>query len=825
LTRALNHLHSGIRAEALDEPFVARMRQFAQVCVWLIVATAVLVLIGWLFDIAAFKAVYGSISMKTNAAVTLLLAGIALHLSLPDPNRGRAYSALASAASLGVMLMGAATFTEHLFGWDLGIDQLLASEQPGAEGTMSPNRMGPHVSLSFTLCGLALFLLNAERIVQAQLLALVSVAFAFTAIVGYAYGVHALYGVARYTSIALQAAIALFLLGLGVIAARPTSGLIAVLSTRSAGSVLARRLLLAGVLVPVVLGWLRVLGQELGYYGTAFGTSVLVVAIVLTFTFVVLHTAAVLNRSEQAAEEVEERFKLMADQAPVLVWVAQSDGNRVWFNRPWQEFSGVDVGYDIGYGWADRIHPSDVRKTLDRYRLAVRDGEAFELEYRLRRHDGEYRWLLDKGVPRTLPDGRFAGHVGSCIDITDRRYAEAELERLYASETRARMEAERATRLRDEFLATVSHELRTPLNAILGWAHLLGSGQLEGPAATRAVETIVRNARTQAQLIEDLLDVSRIIAGRLRLDIRSVSLIEVIRAAAEAVRPAAAAKAIELHLELDSSADQTQGDSVRLQQIVWNLLSNAIKFTPQSGRVSVTLARVESSARIVVSDTGEGISEAFLPYVFDRFQQADAAYTRRHGGLGLGLAISRHLVEMHGGTIEASSAGEGRGATFTVSLPLLNVERAASTTTAIPSLEGAPVEAKERSPLSGLRILVLDDQSDTLLMMQPMLESFGAQVACASCVTDAVPLVRTWKPTVILSDIGMPEEDGYAFLQKLRALPADQGGATPAIALTGYVRVEERERALAAGFQMFVPKPVIAGELVDAITTVLAQQD
>src|SRR5581483_4120742 len=278
-------------------------------------------------------------------------------------------------------------------------------------------------------------------------------------------------------------------------------------------------------------------------------------------------------------------------------------------------------------------------------------------------------------------------------------------------------------------------------------------------------------------------------------------------------------------LELDSSADQTQGDSVRLQQIVWNLLSNAIKFTPQSGRVSVTLARVESSARIVVSDTGEGISEAFLPYVFDRFQQADAAYTRRHGGLGLGLAISRHLVEMHGGTIEASSAGEGRGATFTVSLPLLNVERAASTTTAIPSLEGAPVEAKERSPLSGLRILVLDDQSDTLLMMQPMLESFGAQVACASCVTDAVPLVRTWKPTVILSDIGMPEEDGYAFLQKLRALPADQGGATPAIALTGYVRVEERERALAAGFQMFVPKPVIAGELVDAITTVLAQQD
>jgi signal transduction histidine kinase/ActR/RegA family two-component response regulator len=682
---AANSLNAG----QFDHAFVRRLHSVAKACAWASTGVGVMVLLGWAFDIHSFKALYGSITMKTNAALALVLAGIGLRGTLARNGLQAPWLYLAVAAPVVVILLGSATLSQHVFGWNLHIDQLLASEPAGAAATMSPNRMGPHASLSFSLCGLAMLLLRSRHVAQAQLLALLALLFALTAIVGYAYGVQELYGVARYTGIALHTAAALAMLSVGLLMVRPQEGLMAVLTARSAGSLLARRLLPVAIVAPVFLGWLRVRGQDLGYFGTAFGASLLVMSLVVILTAFIVRTAAALNRSQE------------------------------------------------------------------------------------------------------------------------------ELGGLYESEMRARKEAERAMRSRDEFLATVSHELRTPLNAILGWAHLLRSAGLEREAAARAVETIERNARTQAQLIEDLLDVSRIVAGRLQLEMRDVSLTEVIRAATDAVRPAAQAKQVRLELDLDPLADRVRGDAVRLQQVVWNLLANAVKFTPKDGRVAVSLATAGSSACIVVKDTGEGIPTQFLPYVFDRFQQADASYSRRHGGLGLGLAISRHLVEMHGGTILAVSPGLGKGATFTVSLPLADARLTLGKESSSGAAGGPSLS------LAGMKVLVVDDQADTLLMMTSMLESFGATVASAASVQQALQVLSSWRPDVLVSDIGMPGEDGYSLIRKVRALSPSEGGAMPAIALTGYVRVEERLRALSAGFQMFVPKPVNVADLLGAITAVV----
>jgi CheY-like chemotaxis protein len=380
--------------------------------------------------------------------------------------------------------------------------------------------------------------------------------------------------------------------------------------------------------------------------------------------------------------------------------------------------------------------------------------------------------------------------------------------------------------MKDEFLATISHELRTPLNAILGWSTMLCRGKLDEPNATRALETIERNARAQAQLVEDLLDVSRIISGKLRLDVKPIELTPVIKAAIDSVRPAAVAKGIQLQMVVDPAANSISGDPARLQQVVWNLLSNAVKFNAQGGRAQVRLDRVDSQAQITVSDTGEGISQEFLPYVFDRFRQEDGKITRRHGGLGLGLAIVRHIVEMHGGNIEAHSAGYGEGATFTVRLPLLaarSTEIALASDVEHESLSGNNQASLDSSILYGLRILAVDDEPDARGLVKGVLEQYGADVVTAVSAGDGLDALLGWKPDVLVCDIGMPGEDGYSLIRKVRALGPEQGGTTPAIALTGYVRIEERVRALEAGYQMFIPKPVEADELVSIVASLIGR--
>jgi signal transduction histidine kinase/ActR/RegA family two-component response regulator len=402
--------------------------------------------------------------------------------------------------------------------------------------------------------------------------------------------------------------------------------------------------------------------------------------------------------------------------------------------------------------------------------------------------------------------------------------SEERLREALDSEREARALAEEASRLKDEFLATVSHELRTPLTAVLGWTHLLRGGRLDAQASAHALETVERNARSQNQLIEDLLDVSRIITGKLRLDVRAVAPADVIEAAVEAVLPAAEAKDIRLQKVLDTKAGSISGDPSRLQQVVWNLLSNAIKFTPRGGRVHVRLERVNSHIEISVSDTGDGIRAEFLPFVFDRFRQADGSTRRQHGGLGLGLSIVRHLVELHGGTVRVDSAGEGGGATFTVKLPLVPVyRRDAGAERVHPAATDAhhPVEYPDK--LDGLKVLVVDDEPDTLELIKELLSQCGAEVFTAASSAEALDLLRGVTPNVIVSDIGMPGEDGFEFIRKVRALPPERGGRIPAVALTAYARAEDRLRVLRSGYQMHVAKPVELAELVAIVSNVVGR--
>jgi signal transduction histidine kinase/CheY-like chemotaxis protein len=391
-----------------------------------------------------------------------------------------------------------------------------------------------------------------------------------------------------------------------------------------------------------------------------------------------------------------------------------------------------------------------------------------------------------------------------------------------------RREAETANQSKDEFLATVSHELRTPLNAILGWATLLTRGGLDDATVARAIAAIRHNAKVQAQLIEDLLDVSRMISGKLRLNVKAIQLISVIQAAVDSVHPMFEAKGVQLETVLNAASVRIVGDENRLQQVFWNLLSNAMKFTPKGGRVQIKVERIESQARIIVSDTGEGITPEFLPHVFEPFRQADGSITKGHGGLGLGLAIVSRLVEMHGGAISVMSGGRGQGATFTVSIPIAPVRQtvlaAPIDSTTIATSEKAAINTQLPN-LTGIRVLAVDDEGDTRAMIREVLEQFGANVLTAGSAEEALEVFPGWKPDVLLFDIGMPREDGNMLIQKVRQLEAKEGRNTPAIALTAYARVEDRMRALAAGYQMFIPKPVEAGELVVTIASLIGEAD
>lgn len=448
---------------------------------------------------------------------------------------------------------------------------------------------------------------------------------------------------------------------------------------------------------------------------------------------------------------------------------------------------------------------------LDRVFRTGEPYEGRELPVSVRREpDGppEERFIDLLYQPLVEADGRASGIFVHGIDITD--------------QVRARREAEEANRVKDEFLATLSHELRTPLTSILGWTNMLASGGLQGDAAAQALGTINRNARAQVQMIDDLLDIGRIITGKLRLDVREVDLPSVVIGALDTLRPAAEAKNIKLQTLLDPHAGPISGDPDRLQQVVWNLVSNAIKFTPKGGRVQVRVERINSHVEIVVSDTGRGIAPEFLPHVFDRFRQADQTTTRAVGGLGLGLAIVRQLVELHGGTVGVDSPGAGKGTTFAIGLPLAAVR---ATNTHAKQIERVHPTAHTGKVLdcppeiTGLRVLIVDDEPDTREMLAYVLTNCGAQVLTASSAAEGLEALRRERPDVLVSDIGMPEEDGYSFIAEVRKLAKEEGGDTAAVALTVYARAEDRVRAFRSGFQIHIPKPVEPAELVSVVAS------
>jgi PAS domain S-box-containing protein len=513
---------------------------------------------------------------------------------------------------------------------------------------------------------------------------------------------------------------------------------------------------------------------------------------------------------------------------------------RAW-NRWLEEHSGLMASDVLGRALLDVFTELETRR-LDRQYKWVLEGQTRVLSQRLHGHllplptaaSGGFSEMQQTAriSPLIAEDGRVIGTLTVIEDVTERVAREAELQaqvdartHALAREKAAREEAEEANRLKDEFLATVSHELRTPLTAILGWSNMLLAGRLEGEMHDRALDIIHRNAQSQNQLISDLLDVSRIISGKLRLDLRTVELPSVIEAAVEATRPAAEAKGILLMTALDPHAGPINGDADRLQQVVWNLLTNAIKFTPEEGEIEVRLESVDTRVQITVKDSGAGIPPEFLPHIFERFRQADPGANRIHGGMGLGLSIVRQLVELHGGTVKAESEGEGKGATFTVSLPFVNFKRGTSRAERLPFDGGDQTEIICPPSLQGLRVLAVDDEADTREMIRAVLEYCKMEVITAGSASEALEAIVQSRPDVLLSDLGMPGEDGYALIAKVRALPAERGGQIPAAALTAYVRAEDRVKVLRSGFQLHVSKPLEPNELVAVVANLAGRRN
>jgi signal transduction histidine kinase/ActR/RegA family two-component response regulator len=510
--------------------------------------------------------------------------------------------------------------------------------------------------------------------------------------------------------------------------------------------------------------------------------------------------------------------------------------NVVEWNHWMEEHTGKRTSEVIGANLLD-LFPELTQRRLDRHYKWALEGQVRVLSQALHGYliamppvSGVHGYEQMQQAVRISPltnDGRVIGTLTIVEDVTERVAREAELQaqledrsRLLSNEKLARNEAERANRLKDEFLATISHELRNPLNAIMGWAHMMRLGKLTPANMERAVEIIYRNAKSQTQLVADLLDVSRIISGKLRLDVRSVDLLYIVNAAIDSIRPAADAKNIRVQTILEPSASPISGDADRLQQIVWNLLTNAVKFTPKGGRIQVKVHRVDSHVEIVVSDSGVGISQEFLPYVFDRFRQADASTTRVHGGLGLGLSIVHQLVDLHGGTVAVRSEGEGKGATFTISLPFAGATSDQTEIEPVQPAQSDEVITFEGLPsVRGLNVLVVDDEVDTRELIREVLRECGAEVITCASVAEALVALEEHKPDVLISDLGMPDEDGYGLIAKIRALPPERGGDIPAAALTAYARAEDRMRVLRSGFQFHLPKPVDSAELVTVVAS------
>lgn len=522
-----------------------------------------------------------------------------------------------------------------------------------------------------------------------------------------------------------------------------------------------------------------------------------------------------LRRMEAGLSESEERMRLATEAAGIATWDIDLDtGCAVWSAEFFRMVGcSADLVVPSWDAWMACIHPADRQRVGDAMQQAQRTERLFREEHRIvSAADGTERYVAPFGKVHPDHRGKRSRFLGVLVDLTERRRAETEREQLLLSANAARAEAEQANRLKDDFLASLSHELRTPMHAILGWMQMLRSGVLDDRARMDALDTIERNARLQNQLIGELLDVSRATAGKLDIAIEDVELTQVLLAALDSVRPVAESRRIEIEQHIEDQVGTVAADPPRLQQILGNLLSNAVKFTPPGGRVTVGCRRAGGAIEIAVADNGEGIAPEHLPHVFEPFRQADGSITRRHGGLGLGLSIVQRLVHLHGGSIEAQSAGLGRGARFVVRMP-----RADATPPLLPDDPGTAAAEAAGKRLAGISVLAVDDNEDMLQLMGHMLGWEGAHARTASTAEDALRLAAQALPDLLVLDIGMPDRHGYDLLHDLRSLPAARDRRLPAIAVTGYASVEDAARSLQAGFQAHLAKPFEMNDLYSLI--------
>jgi signal transduction histidine kinase/ActR/RegA family two-component response regulator len=773
-------------------------RRTARSAAGLVVAVGLCGLLGWITGSARLQAIYpGGFSIKANASIALLLLGIALWLETDSGGAGRR-SVVSRILAGAAGLIGALTLWQHLTGQDLGIDQLLFREAPGALGTASPNRMGPPASLCLLLGGLALNLSAGPRRwpVFAQALGILLAVIASIPVMGYAYSVSALYALPRVTAIALHTAIALCAAGIGIVAARPEVGFMRAVCADDAGGAVARRLLIPALLLPVLAWWLPLELEQIGWIAPALGRVAGVLIMWVGIAGLVLFNAGAISRAERrritaelAAAQVQARMADVLDNLGDAFWVVDGQFGLSYLNREAERYAGQPRRSLIGHRLAEIVPWLVEGDGAHAWQHVARDRQPRRYEVPGPNGAGWFEASL-------YPD---RGGGVSCFlrDVTQRRAADDELRR-------AKDAAELASRAKTEFLATLSHEMRTPLSPVVLTLSLL-DGDERLPADVRAdLATMRRNVELEVQLISDLLDLTRVESGKLKLEQRPVDVHGVIEAVAEMC---ARADAAPIQLQFQAARPCVAGDSVRLHQIVWNLVVNAQKFTDPSGLIRISTQLAGDRLRVEVSDTGVGIEPATMERLFTAFQQGPTHTARQRSGLGLGLAITRRLVEAHGGTIAATSEGAGRGSTFRVELPCLPtvVEAPAA---AVPDQVAAATPA-------GLRIVLVEDHAPTLEAMRRLLGSMGHQVTAASSCATALAALRQGPADLLISDIGLPDGTGLQLIQQARS--AFSG---PAIALTGYGTEADVKAAKAAGFAEHITKPVQVAALRAAIQRV-----
>lgn len=875
----------------------------------------------WLFGLMTEHGIT-SMTLKTNTALGLLLAGLALVLLVPE-RTGPARRWLGRLCATIVFVLGALTLSEHLIGWDLGIDQLLAKEPPGAAGVFSPNRMGPPASLSFVLAGLALLVLSRDKrrtSVQAQCLALGVCLIASLGVLGYLYDVQQLYALVHYTAIAWPTAVTLLLLGVGLLCARPNEGLMRLVTADDPGGVLVRRVLLPSLLLVVLLGWLRLYGEQRGLYDTAMGTGLLVFSFLGCFTGLLYYAGIRLSQTAMAERAAAEQlrkiaqfpeenpnpvlrvshdgrvlyanpvalkelaslgwradqfvpapfgelarhalqaggtidqeipcaacktlvfsvtpiagagyvnlygrdvtaqkrveadlreselfFRQMLESIPGMVFTTRPDGYCDYQSQPWVDYTGVPMSEHLGDGWNRLLHPDDQPRAYAAWEAAVEGHAPYDLEYRVRRHDGQYEWFKVIGRPISDAAGKIVRWFGVALNIEDLKRVEEALKAARDSAERAKAVAEQANRAKDHFLAVLSHELRTPLTPVVMGVSMLQDRPDLAPQVRETLEMVRRNVEMEARLIDDLLDVTRIARGKIELNRSPVELCTVIQRAVEVCKPDIEARGLHFGVDLGPCAPYwVDADVPRLQQVFWNLLKNAIKFTPHGGCVGIRCQPNERYVVAEVSDSGIGIEQESLSRVFNAFEQGERSITRQFGGLGLGLAISKALVELHGGEIEAYSDGRDKGATFRLRLPL--TARAGQPSPPPPTVPAQRV-------VRPLRILLVEDHGVTAKMMRMVLTAEGHSVEMAGDVATAMELADHHAFDLLLSDLGLPDGSGHDLLHRLR----ERGHRFPGIALSGYGQEEDVRRSYEAGFATHLTKPASREAVVEAVAAV-----